>query len=138
MQSFFLKSPLLALPLGALGLFLLVFVVACVRALLRPEKYSARLAALPLDSDKESVCMKVPYRSQASIEQRQRECCGGAADGPFGLGTAAGHSATESRGNTPCAGPACSFSLPRFGGSLFGHRTRIRNQPPTRAPGEPS
>jgi hypothetical protein len=53
MREFFFKSPLLALPLVALGIFLTVFVVMFVRALLRPETASSRLAALPLESDED-------------------------------------------------------------------------------------
>jgi len=44
-------SPLLALPLFALALFLTVFVVECVRALRKPRAEVARQANLPLTED---------------------------------------------------------------------------------------
>ncbi len=42
-------SPLLALPLAALFLFLAVFVVVCLRTMSRRAQAYARVASLPLD-----------------------------------------------------------------------------------------
>lgn len=45
------KSPLLFLPLGALGLFLIVFATAVAWILTRDKKQIQSVASLPLDLD---------------------------------------------------------------------------------------
>ncbi len=45
------QSPLLALPLVALALFLTVFLVECARALRKPRAEVLRDASLPLTED---------------------------------------------------------------------------------------
>ena len=45
------QSPLLVLPLVALALFLTVFLVECVRALVRPRAEVLRDASMPLTED---------------------------------------------------------------------------------------
>ncbi|MFO0662922.1 MAG: hypothetical protein U0174_03170 [Polyangiaceae bacterium] len=45
------KSPLLVLPLGALMLFLIVFLGACAWIFTRDSKQIRSLASLPLESD---------------------------------------------------------------------------------------
>jgi hypothetical protein len=52
--EYFARSPVLAFPIAALGLFILVFVGVSVRAMTRSQRDIASLAALPLqDSERE-------------------------------------------------------------------------------------
>lgn len=51
-RDFFGRSPVLALPIAALLLFLVVFVATSLRALLARKQDMARLAALPMDDER--------------------------------------------------------------------------------------
>jgi hypothetical protein len=52
--DYFARSPVLAYPILALGLFLLVFIVVSLRAALRAPSEIERMAQLPLhDSERE-------------------------------------------------------------------------------------
>lgn len=54
-QEFFSKSPLLALPVGALMLFIAIFAIACVRAFSKRGTELARaVSTLPLEDDEEA------------------------------------------------------------------------------------
>jgi hypothetical protein len=52
--EFFARSPLLALPTIALGIFFCVFVSVSVRALWARDEHMQRLAALPLSDSEET------------------------------------------------------------------------------------
>lgn len=49
--EFFARSPLLALPVVAMGIFLTVFVLVLVVTLLRRDKEFERASHLPLDTE---------------------------------------------------------------------------------------
>lgn len=49
--GFFAKSPVLALPVAALFVFLAAFLVITLRAFFTPKKEIERLANLPLETD---------------------------------------------------------------------------------------
>jgi hypothetical protein len=52
--DYFARSPVLAYPIAALGLFLLVFIAASLRALLRARSDMDQMAQLPLlDAERE-------------------------------------------------------------------------------------
>lgn len=52
--DYFARSPVLAFPIAALGIFLLVFIGVSVRAALRAQSEMERMAQLPLcDSERE-------------------------------------------------------------------------------------
>ena len=54
-HEFFLKSPLLLLPVLSLFLFVTIFAIACTRAFGARGRALARVASrLPLDDDKEN------------------------------------------------------------------------------------
>lgn len=53
--DYFARSPVLAYPIAALGLFLLVFVGVSLRALLRGRDELDRMAELPLQDAQEEV-----------------------------------------------------------------------------------
>lgn len=53
--DYFARSPVLAFPIAALGLFMLVFVVVSVRAFCRQRTELDQLAALPLCSEATSL-----------------------------------------------------------------------------------
>ena len=48
-RDFFLRSPVLVLPIAALLLFLTAFVATTLKALLTRKREITRLAALPID-----------------------------------------------------------------------------------------
>lgn len=53
--DYFARSPVLAFPIIALGIFLLVFIAVSVRALLREKTDLDRMAELPLHDTHEEV-----------------------------------------------------------------------------------
>jgi hypothetical protein len=52
-SDFFAKSPALAYPVIALGIFMTIFVTTTLRALLEKKDEVDRLARLPLEADDE-------------------------------------------------------------------------------------
>ena len=52
-SDFFARSPMLAYPIVALGIFMTIFVTATLRALFRNKDEVDRLARLPLEADDE-------------------------------------------------------------------------------------
>ncbi len=52
-SGFFARSPVLVLPLIALGLFMLVFTLTTLRALLGKDAGIEQISRLPLDDDEE-------------------------------------------------------------------------------------
>lgn len=52
--EFFARSPMLAWPVFALGVFMLVFVSVSLRALLGRREHMQRMAALPVDDSEVS------------------------------------------------------------------------------------
>jgi len=53
--DYFARSPVLAFPLVALAIFLVVFLGVSLRTLLRDKKYIDRMAELPLHDTHEEV-----------------------------------------------------------------------------------
>ena len=54
-SEFFASSPVLWLPVIALGLFLLAFTILTIRAMRKPKSEIDRLAALPLEPEESQV-----------------------------------------------------------------------------------
>ena len=53
--DYFARSPVLAFPIAALGLFLVVFIGVSLRALLRAQSDMQRMAELPLRESEQEV-----------------------------------------------------------------------------------